>query len=122
MLGLRSYSKKIKGMNVINKVKELGYQLKLAWQRAWRGYDDGFWQDMDRTFIALHLETIKQLKAKGKSYPSQMTEDEWNDELQLMIYYLNAMDIDKWDNSFNQVNTKDKFFALYSKHFYDLWS
>lgn len=38
--GLKHLHKKLKGSGFKWKIKEIHYELKYAWQRAWRGYDD----------------------------------------------------------------------------------
>ena len=40
MIGLREFKKTYKDCSLRYKAKELYWQLKYAWQRAWRGYDD----------------------------------------------------------------------------------
>lgn len=39
MIGLREFRETYKGASFTYKVKELWWQLRYAWQRAWRGYD-----------------------------------------------------------------------------------
>ena len=38
--GLRYYFKKTAGAGLIWKIRALGFEMKFAWQRAWRGYAD----------------------------------------------------------------------------------
>lgn len=37
MIGLRDFCKKVKGYSFIGKTRELRWELKYAFQRAWRG-------------------------------------------------------------------------------------
>ena len=38
--GLKSLPEQIKGMGVRGKLREIFWQLRYAWKRAWKGYDD----------------------------------------------------------------------------------
>ena len=119
-------------------------KLKSKIQRFIRGYaDDDVWQ-MDYWFIKIIPKMLRQLRDKGMGYPSKFkSKEEWHDELNKMIYYLeqsNPLD-NKEENEYStdknfepekflqreleiqkQKNEmKDKFFELFSKYFYELW-
>ena len=58
-LGLKGCLKDYKGMHFRYKIERILYELKYAWQRAWRGYDDTEIWDIDFT-IKNRLITLLQ--------------------------------------------------------------
>lgn len=124
MIGLKYLKEKLKGGSITYKLRELRYELKYAWQRVWVGYDDTFVFDMDNTFIKLYKKLFKELLENGISYPYEMTFGEWKDVQEKFIDLLEKIDVDSFDifeNKDEIIKTKNEFFKLFSKHFYDLW-
>lgn len=118
--------------------------LKSKIQRFIRGYaDEDVWQ-MDYWFINIIPKMLRQLRDKGRGYPSKFkSKEEWDNELNKMIYYLeqsNPLD-NKEENEYSsdenfepkkfiqkeleiqkqKDKTKNKFFNLFSEYFWELW-
>lgn len=121
MRGIRDIREIMRGGNLRGKVERLGFTLRMAWQRAWRGYDDSMWWDIDTSFILLHIELLNEMKANRHGIPYGYTTEEWDDILDEMLELLGLMGGDEmWDIEEAEKH-KDKFFKLYSEHFYRLW-
>jgi len=121
MIGLKYFLINKEGGSIRYKLREFIRELNFAWQRAWKGYDDSFWWSIDYTFITLHKQLFKEWRANIHSRPCNMTSDEWEAILDSMIGYLDVMDNDLWDKHDETIIAKDKFFELFSEHFYNLW-
>lgn len=128
-IGLKHFKDKVKGCRLGLVFKELRYELKLAWQRAWRGYDDIFCWNMDSVFVEVFYKLLDNLIKNGMSHPYQMTPEEWNNTLIEMRDLLFEADYWGREDYFELTpgdwkeieQSKDKFFELFSKYFYDLW-
>lgn len=122
MLGFRGYKKQVEGSGLKYKFRTLKRELGFAWQRMWKGYDDTYWYSMNGTFIELYIELFTEWIDNIHSYPHDMTSREWEETLNLMKGYLifteKALDD---DNRELATEYKNKFFELFSKHFFDLW-
>lgn len=114
--------------------------IKAAYQRAWRGWADEDWWNIDLWFIKNMKPLLTQLREKTISYPSNLTFDEWHAILTRMIDCLEWMDYDevldkvtdeeayrqgkknKYDLAYDYVDkNKTIFFKLFAEYFYDLW-
>lgn len=127
MIGLKSFNEKVKGAKLSYKIKELKYELKWAWQRAWREYDDIMCFSLDYHFIKTYRILLKELRANLHGYPHEMTMEEWENILDVMIGLLEIMDedIDTGEDDLLKEcerieDAKNEFFKLFSKHFYKL--
>lgn len=109
-------------MGIRARIKEVLFEIRLAWQRVWYGYDDTFWWDMDCTFVEIYLKLIKKFKNNLHSCPYKMTEKEWKNILGEMAKFLEKMynDDGDWVGD-KEIEAKNEFFQLFSKYFYDLW-
>lgn len=103
------------------KLKEVRRELKWAWQRAWKGYDDSFWWGIDENFTVLYKELLKELRSNLHSHPNTMTFEEWKQTLDEMICLLDNMSWSMSGEYESKMKNKDRFFELFSRHFYDLW-
>lgn len=125
MIGLKNIFKDLEGASLGYRLRHIRYELKYAWQRAWRGYDDSMVFDMNDTFIELYREILKDFKENLHGYPGTMTEEEWNDILDEMIGSLDRMYyvLFKSDNDDADLveQEKDRFFELFKEHFWSLW-
>lgn len=121
--GLKNFRKVIEGAGMRYSIRELGHQIRYAWQRAWRGYDDTQWWGMDYSFISLYESLLTELKTNLHGHPVNLTPEEWEDILNTMVELLKEMkDEDSLiDNYEHEEEIKDEFFRLFSLHFYDLW-
>lgn len=65
---------------------ELLRETKFAWQRVIRGWDDTVWWSLDDYICRVCLHSLKQLRANGYGYPSEMkSPEEWDKVLDQMI-------------------------------------
>lgn len=109
-------------MGFIPRLKEFKKELGYAYQRVWKGYDDTYWYSMDMVFIELYRELFTEWRQGLNSYPHNMTLEEWEDTLDHMATLLYNMSLpDNPENFSTAEHSKNKFFYLFSKHFYDLW-
>lgn len=119
-------------------VRDAYWKIRYGFQRMFKGYDS---VDVFETFSKFRERYIKILTDYRKhhiGYCSEMTEEEWDNIIDEMIYHLKYMDEeavtdelerdvpDNWSASHKTVgeildNHKNKFFELFSKYFYDLW-
>ena len=124
-MGLKNMFKGLQGASLGYRLRHIKYELKYAWQRAWRGYDDSMVFNLDYGFVELYREILKDFKENLHGYPGTMTEEEWDDVLDEMIgnldriYYV----LFKSDNDDADLveQEKDRFFELFKEHFWSLW-
>lgn len=67
------------------KIKNFIYKIKWFIQRGKRGYSDYDILDISDWFIQVIVPMLKQLKETKCGYPCDMTEEEWNNQLDKMI-------------------------------------
>lgn len=58
-VGLKGSWKELKGCSFRYRIKQLKWNLRYAWQRAWRGWDDVEVFNMDVSFIEKYKEILK---------------------------------------------------------------
>ena len=123
-------------------IREVKYKLRTRIQRFMRGYSDADVWNMDTWFMEMIEPMLSQLR-KGYSYPCEFnSSDEWHNVLTEMTNCIHLMNEDNVQENLgfygyegmlkmtsedhHKVNdimlkNKDRFFELFSKHFYDLW-
>lgn len=119
-------------------IKDTYWEIRYGFQRMFKGYDS---VDTFETFAKFRERYIKILTDYRKyhvGYCLEMTEEEWDDIIDEMIYHLHYMDEetvteelerdvpDDWSASMKTVSEvmnkhKDAFFELFSKYFFSLW-
>jgi len=130
-------------------VEHIGYVIKYAWQRVFRGWDDTAVWDVNSYLNKLIPQLIKRLKEVGHGYPMEMYEgmtpideggweyskeddklavQKWDDILQDIIDgFEAAKEIDEknlWnkDPEYTELNDKfEKGFNLFRKYYFNLW-
>ena len=124
-------------------IKDTYWDLRKRCQRFKRGYSWGDVWDMDIWFIETIKPMLIHLSTHGDSYPCEFkSRDEWCAILDEMIDCIELMDednvyaflgfceIDDYKRMTHEdivhaheirMNNKNRFFELFSKHFYDLW-
>lgn len=129
--------KRSKGARLRYRLKELYWDFRYAWDRMLYGYEPTAVFAMDLIFIERYTELFKQFKG-GYSHPADMTYDEWQENIDTMIGFLEIMAQDEfsyarelgngdydWDamNEFKakKEQAKNEFFELFSLFFFDLW-
>lgn len=119
-LGLKGSWKETKGHSLIYRLKELKWNFKYAWQRAWHGWDSRDMFNMYTSFIDRRKEILKAYRNKHftlLNIPEEyrdifnnrlfFDDDETNMILDIMIYHLDMMDEDYVEK------------LLYGKNVYD---
>ena len=113
-------------------------RLKGRCQRFIRGWADEDSWDISDWFIESLLSMLKKFKEDNNGHPFELTEEEWDNTIDDMIYYLGGMTeegaanqlfgetenltIDKDKEIISHMaHSKEKFFELFVPHFYDLW-
>lgn len=123
---------------VNNKLKETYWSCRYGFERMFKGYDSVDTFETFSKFIERYTKILTRLRKCHYGYPGTLTEDEWNNILDKMIYHLRYMDeetvieeLEKgvpedWVASSKTVyeimdKHKDAFFKLFSEYFYNLW-
>ena len=123
-----------------NAIREFKYEFRSRRQRFKRGYSDSDVWDMDYWFIRTVKPMLIQLRDNGIGVPNELYQDvddkereAWEAVLTEMVECLDDMDRyaveEKYNlhgNSYQRSwdiieKNKDRFFELFSKHFYNLW-
>lgn len=125
------------------KLQDAYWHFRKRCQRFKRGYAYVDVWDMDQWFIEMAKPMLVHLRTHGNSFPMEFnSRDEWCAILDEMIKCIDFMDedsvksfigfpgIDGWKRMTHEddlqagkmmVENKNRFFELFSKHFYDLW-
>lgn len=123
---LKDYFKIVKGSGLRYKLSKLRYELKYAWQRAWRGYDDTDVLNLNDNFTEKYLMILKDLRKSHHGFPGSITNEEWESVLDKMIYHLGGIEESEDWTDFEEENNRideniSEFFKLMSEWFLDLW-
>lgn len=114
------------------------WQVKYAFQRMFRGYDDTETFEMFSNFISRYKKILTQYRKNHWGYPTDLTEEQWDAIVDRMIHCLDMMDElyvkkilckDMPEGYVPDCNTvyeinrryKDEFFQMFSEWFYNLW-
>lgn len=118
-IGLRDYLKSKKASSLKHRIKNLRYELKYAWQRAWYGYDCMDWIEMFACFTERYKSLLKEYKENhyGLFNVPEEYRDVFNkyffDEVETdviidtMIYHLEMMNEDYVEKLLYGKNTND---------------
>jgi hypothetical protein len=97
----------------IRKIKDTYYDIKYAFQRAFRGYDDTEVFDLPSGFLTKYTKILKDFKKCGNSYPVEFESyDDWIKVIDEMICYFELSD------EFNPVYDYDEEYC-FKKSFYN---
>lgn len=131
--------------NIVSPFRKLGWKIeKLYWksrygcERMFKGYDSVDCFETFSRFTERYYKIFTEYKKNHHGYPCNLSENEWEDILDEMIYHLYYMceeNVNKelsknvpegwiptWKTSEEIMNKhKDEFFKLFSKYFYFLW-
>ena len=119
-------------------IRDTYWEIRYGFQRMFKGYDSVDTFEIFSKFIERYTKILTQYRKNHVGYCYCMTEEEWDDIIDEMLYHLKYMDEetvveeleknvpDNWSASYKTVNPilekhKDAFFELFSKYFYDLW-
>jgi len=105
-LGLKGSWKETKGWKLTHRLRELKWDLKYAWQRAWRGWDSRDMFNMDTSFIDRQKEILKRYREVHSGlfnvpveYRDKFSQDYFEDDdtdmiIDTMIFHLEMMNED----------------------------
>ena len=107
VIGLKGSWNRTKGCSLKYRLKELKWDIKYAWQRAWRGWDDCDMFNMDTCFISRQKEILKAFRENHwglfnipeeyrDSFKDKLNfnEEETDMIIDMMIYHLEMMNED----------------------------
>ena len=120
------------------KIRDVYWEVRYGFQRMFNGYDFVDTFSTYSKFIDRYSKVIIALRNNHWGYPCNLSEEEWNNILDEMIYHLHYMNEDNvekelekdvpkdWNVSPKTINEimekhKDEFFKLFSEYFYNLW-
>jgi hypothetical protein len=115
-------------------IREVARELKWAWQRVYRGWDDRvLWSIHDHLIDHLPI-WLTWLRDNGAGFPADMTEQQWNEELSRMIAGFEAarklddldwMDIQGKDEQAAEQQRLSEVFnngmKSFTEYFFSLW-
>lgn len=103
--------------------KKLFKPIKYFFQRKNRGFDDTELWNLDVTFAEYIVPRLKAFRKLECGHPDGLTQEEWNKELDEMIWYFEfTCSDDKWfDFSKETQNRKRKALKLFAKRYENLW-
>ena len=119
-------------------LKETYWEVHYGFERMFKGYDSVDTFETFAKFIERYTKILTELRKCHYGYPGTITNEEWENILDEMIYHLHYMDeetvieeLEKdvpndWNASGKTVSEimdkhKDEFFKLFSEYFYHLW-
>lgn len=120
------------------KIKDIYWKTKYGFQRMFKGYDSVDIFDISGKFIDRYYKILTEYKKNMHGYPGTMSEEEWNniiDKMLFHLYYMDEKNIEKelykdvpenWTLSLQTTDLitekhKNEFFKLFAEHFYSLW-
>lgn len=123
---------------VKRKVRDVYWEIRYGFQRMFKGYDSVDTFETFAKFIERYTNILTQYRKRHVGYCSEMTEEEWDNVIDEMLYHLHYMDEEtvteelerdvpeSWSASHITVyevmdKHKNAFFELFSKYFYNLW-
>lgn len=97
-IGLNNAWHSTKGMSFPWRIQKLFWELRYAWRRAWRGYDDVEIFDLGFSFFRRMPVLLRQFKTcnislfRDDEHDRDMTEEETNAVIDKMIWYFDNCD------------------------------
>lgn len=142
LAALKDFNKNYEGARLRYKLKRLRWELKYAWQRAWRGYDDVAVFECFDSFLKWIIPVLKDFRKtysgmwvkdfdEEKQEPICYTAEEQDAILDEMIMHFEMADEDWYYNQketfeYNEMYDKmeyhkNKALKMFSKYFWNLW-
>lgn len=120
------------------KIEKLYWKIRYGFERMFKGYDSVDCFETFSRFVDRYSKILAEYKKNHHGYPIGVSEKEWEDIIDEMIYHLYYMDEDNvekelcknmpegwmptWKTSEEIMERhKDEFFKLFSKYFFSLW-
>ena len=106
---------------MFNRLQMKIINIKNKIHRAKHGYSYSDVWNMFDWFLEVMPPMLTKLRDEGISYPVEFDErEDWGKVLTTMIDCLKVMS-DEESNTAQKNFAKDRFFMIFSNHFYDLW-
>lgn len=119
-------------------LRDAYWEIRYGFQRMFKGYDSVDTFEIFAKFRERYIKILTDYRKYHVGYCGEMTEEEWDNIIDEMIYHLHYMDEeivtdelekdvpDDWVASPKTVyyildKHKDEFFKLFSEYFYHLW-
>jgi hypothetical protein len=96
-------------------------RIKWAWQRAYRGYDDTAFWDLQFYLATIAAPTLRKM-SQSSGRPPLLTQEEWESHLSNMAIAMELIVMDKITYTKEQVKAIDRGIALFGKWYKDLWT
>lgn len=120
------------------KIRDIYWEIRYGFQRMFKGYDYVDTFGLCDKFIDRYYKILTEYKKNLHGHPVHMTEEEWNNIIDQMLFHLYYMDEnhideelgkdvpDSWIPTWKTTGEimehhKNEFFRLFSEHFYNLW-
>lgn len=121
-----------------NRIRDIYWEIRYGFQRMFKGYDSVDCFETFAKFIERYTRILTEYKKHHVGYPGTMSEEEWENIIDDMLYHLYYMDeyhiieeLEKdvpedWNASYKTITPildkhKNEFFKLFSEYFYNLW-
>jgi hypothetical protein len=102
--------------------RHLPRQVRLWWQRRTRGWDDSTTWSLDSSLSTLILPRLRRFKAVTIAYPSDMTEQAWDEALDKMIAAFEfGASQERWSADSAEYTRHQEGLDLFAKYFWALW-
>lgn len=120
------------------KIRNAYWECRYGFERMFKGYDSMDTFEIFYKFIKKYKNVLAEFRNNHWGHPANLTEEEWNNILDSMLYHLYYMEEDNvikelekdvpdnWSVSLKTINEvmekhKNGFFKLFSEYFYNLW-
>ena len=111
-------------MNWFNRLRHKLWKrsLRFFWQRVIRGWDDGETFSLDYSLSKLIAPRLKRFAELRYGYPSDMSEGEWQRDLDKMVEAFEFSASEKrWLASPEEYDKHQEGIELFAKNFFGLW-
>lgn len=97
-------------------------RVKLWFQRMFRGWDDADTWALDCTLAAFLAPRLRRFKELTNGYPNSLTEQEWDNILDELIWTFEFIGSDAyWESNPENYERMERGLDLFRKYFNELW-
>jgi len=102
-------------------IKSIFRSIRFFFQRMFRGFDDSETWNLDYTISKMILPKLKRFKKVSITVPVGLTEDEWNDHLDKMIFAFERSSSKSRYETTTGWEKHQEGLDLFAKYFSSLW-
>ena len=108
---------------MLYKLQDYKNEIKWAWQRVFRGYDDTAYWNLNDYVSAIIIPVLTRYKKIDHGAPFGFTREEWRNELDIMIKGFEAPNNDNYNLTSNRKfnRMRKKGLRSFAKNFDSLW-